>query len=304
MQAVIRQLKHDGFVRSVHRSGLFVADHPPHLHRFGLAFADHPGGENWNRFYGALLAESAVVARQHAGVEIVPFYGLKPDVENGERSRLREDLRHQRLAGLIVTGGTSFLLRAPERDEGLVPAVAINHSESVTSGAPVVNTDDPLLLTKAFAWLAERRRRRVAVVAMRSPTGATVERCAAAGLQTRPHWLCPIGHGYADQVRVVVRLLLDYPEAERPDALVVATDNLVEEALAAIHGTGLVIGRDLDVVAHCNWPWPVESPLPIARLGFHSHHFLHACLEAIRDQRQGRTPLHCKRVPALFEHEL
>ena len=36
----------------------------------------------------------------------------------------------------------------------------------------------------------------------------------------------------------------------RPDGLVIATDNLVEEALGALHGAGIVIGRDIDVVAH------------------------------------------------------
>lgn len=304
MQAVIRQLREDGFVRSVHRSGLFVSETPPHLSRFGLAFADTPGGPTWNRFMGALLAESPVVAAAQGRVQLVPYFGLRAGVRDEVHARLLADVANQRLAGVIVTSGTGFLLREPEITGRGVPCVAINHLEEETDGVPVVNTDDPLLLDKALGWLAQRGRKRVAVVAMRPSHAVSVESCAAAGLSTRPHWLCPIGQDASGQVRAVVQLLLDYPMNERPDCLVVATDNYVEEALSAIHGTGVVIGRDIDVVAHCNWPWPVESPLPITRVGFHSHHFLNHCLEAIRQQRSGGKPPACTLVSALFEHEL
>lgn len=304
MQAVVRRLKEDGFVRSVHRSGLFVAEAPPHLHRFGLVFSSAPGAPGWNRFMGALLAESTVVAAQQEGAQVVPFFNLQPGVQNTSYDRLLDDLVSQRLAGIIVTRGAGFLLHQPELAEAGVPAVAINHLETESQGAPVVNTDDGSFMDRALQWLAARGRKRVAVVAMRPKVGATPATCAAAGLQTRPHWLCPIGQDFGGQVRPVVQLLLDYPPEERPDGLVIATDNLVEEALGAIHDTGVVIGREIDVVAHCNWPWPVESPLPIARLGFHSHHFLNTCLDSIRQRRQGRAPAAPTLVPALFEHEV
>ncbi len=303
MQAVIRQLRQDGFVRSVQRSGLFVSETPPHLYRFGLVFSDTPGGPTWNRFMGALLAESPVVAAK-GGVQLVPYFGVSPGVRNDAHERLLADVANQRLAGVIVTRGAGFLLRDPEIRAHRVPCAAINHLTEETDGLPVVNTDDPLLLRKALSWLAERGRKRVAVVAMRLSHEVSIEACRAAGLSTRPHWLCPIGQDASGQVRAVVQLLLDYPAAERPDCLVIATDNFVEEALSGIHATGVVIGRDIDVVAHCNWPWPVESPLPIARVGFHSHHFLNHCLAAIRQQRRGEQPAARTLVPALFEHEL
>lgn len=304
MQAVIRQLREDGFVRTVHRSGLFVSETPPHLCRFGLAFGDGPGGPDWNRFMGALLSEAPVVAAAHEGVQLVPYFGLRAGVRDEAHERLMADVAHQRLAGVIVTRGAGFLLREPEIRRHRVPCVAINHLESETHGAPVVNTDDPGLLEKALGWLGRRGRKRVAVVAMRPSHAVSVASCEAVGLSSRPHWLCPIGLEAPGQVRSVVQLLLDYPAKERPDCLVVATDNHVEEALSAVHDTGIRIGTDLDVVAHCNWPWPVESPLPITRVGFHSHQFLNHCLEAIRSQRRGDRPRACTLIPALFEHEL
>lgn len=304
MQLVVRQLKEEGFVRSLHRSGLFVSETPPHLFRFGIVFPCHPGERDWNRFYGALLAESAVIAGRQPGVQIVPYFGVAPDRSRDGYAALLEEVADHRLAGLIITRGAGFLLHGSELQASGVPAVAINHLASETGGIPVVNTDDRQFMARGLAWLAQRQRRRVAVVASRPSMGATVEACAAAGLTTRPHWLCPIGTDHVGQVRVVVQLLLDYPEGERPDCMVVANDNLVEEALSTIHASGIMIGRDIDIVAHCNWPWPVESPLPIARLGFHSHHFLNHCLEAIRLRRRGEASPAETLIPALLETEL
>jgi DNA-binding LacI/PurR family transcriptional regulator len=303
MQASMRQLKDEGFVRSVHRSGLFVSDTPPHLFRFGLVFSDSPGEKEWTRFMAALLAESPVVTREREGVQIVPFHGIKPGAENDSMRQLLADVAIHRLAGLIITSGTSFILGLPELGSAGIPCVAINYSAKLSFGAPVINTNEPLFYRKALAWLAARGRKRVAVLAMRQAVGVSVEDCRAAGLDTRPHWICPIGSEFGGQTRSVVQLLLDYPPKERPDAIILATDHLVEEALATIHQAGVVIGQDIDVVSHCNWPWPVDSPLPIARLGFHSHDFLNASLSSISSIRRGETPPPQTLVPALFEHE-
>lgn len=304
MQLTIRQLKEEGFVKSVHRSGLFVSDMPPHLHRFGLIFASSPGAKDWNRFLAALTAESPVVLRQREGMQIIPFNNITPGAVQDSTDQLITEVMIHRLAGLIITQGTAFMLKRPEVIQSGIPCVAINHVERDAFGAPVINTDEPMFYRKALAWLAERGRKRVAVLAMRQAVGVTVQDCESAGLKTRPHWICPIGSEFGGQTKFVVRLLLDYPPEERPDAIILATDHLVEEALGTIHDAGIAIGRDLDVVAHCNWPWPVESPLPIARLGFHSHAFLNTALDLISMIRQGQTPPSKTLIPALFEHEL
>lgn len=304
MQLVIRQLKDEGFVRSVDRSGLFVAEFPPHRYRFGLALPSAPGEAGWDRFLGALLSESTVVSNRQEGVEIVPFFGLHPEASKPALDTLLTDCAAQRLAGIIITRGTGFLLHHPLVRQLKTPCVAINHLVTESAGAPVVNTDDPGFMTRALDWLVHRGRKRVAVIAMRPNVSEVATACAEAGLAFRPHWLCPISLDHRGQVKVIVRLLLDYPKSQRPDCLVVATDNLVEEALSAIHESGIVIGRDIDVVAHCNWPWPVESPLPIARLGFHSHEFLNQCLDTIRALRAGKTPPELSLIPALFDNEI
>lgn len=303
MQSIIRQLKEEGFVRTVHRSGLFVAEAPPHLSRFGLVFSSSPGEEGWSRFMAALLAEAPVVVRGRESAQIVPFLGVHPDGSGEATEQLVKDVKVHRLAGLMLTRHTGPLLEWREVAQSGIPCVGINLSPLQAPGIPVINTDEPMFYRKALAWLAQRRRKRVAVLAMRQFVGVKVEDCEAAGLQTRPHWICPVGSEFGGQTRSIVRLLLDYPAKERPDALIIATDHLVEEALATIHEAGVVIGRDIDVVAHCNWPWPVESPLPIARLGFHSHQFLNVSLDIISMIRRGEEPPLRTLIPALFEEE-
>lgn len=304
MQLTIRQLKEEGFVRSVHRSGLFVTEHPPHLHRYGMVFSSAPGEKGWNRFMAALLAEAPVIVRSRAAAQLVPFENIHEEQDSESLHRLLEDAAIHRLAGLIITSGTAFLLQRPEVVQSGIPCVAINYGQRQAFGAPVINTDEPLFYRKALDWLAGRGRKRVAVLAMRQSVGVTIQDCQQAGLATRAHWLCPIGSEFGGQTKTVMQLLLDYPANERPDALILATDHLVEEALAAVHASGVVIGNDIDVVAHCNWPWAVESPLPIARLGFHSHDFLNSALDLISQIRRGETPPQITLIPALFEHEL
>lgn len=304
MQLAIRQLKDEGFVRSVHRSGLFVSETPPHLHRFGLVFSHSPGAKEWNRFMAALLAESPVVLRQREGMQIVPFQDIHVETTAESMTRLKEDIITHRLAGVILTEETWFLAESAELLQSKLPCVALNRHETLARGMPVVNTNETMFFDKALAWLAQRGRKRVAVLAMRQFVGLTTDDCQKAGLKTRPHWICPIGSQFSGQTRSVVQLLLDYPPEQRPDCIILATDHLVEEALATIHEAGVVIGRDIDVVAHCNWPWPVESPLPIARLGFHSHDFITVALDVISKIRRGESPPLRTLIPALFEHEL
>lgn len=304
MQQTIRQLKEEGFVRSVHRSGLFVADAPPHLHRFGLLFESAPGESSWNRFMAALLAEAPVAMRGRASDHIAPFLNICETATGLERARMVDEARVHRLAGLIITHGTAWVLKRPEIRQSGVPCVAINYVDRDLPGTPVINTDEPLFYRKALAWLASRGRKRVAVLAMRQYVGVTPGDCAAAGLATRPHWLCPVGGEFPGQTKTLVQLLLDQASDQRPDALVIATDHLVEEALATLVDSGVAIGRDIDVVAHCNWPWPVESPLPITRLGFHAHDFLRTAVDLVGMIRRGETPPPRTLIPALFEHEL
>jgi hypothetical protein len=66
---------------------------------------------------------------------------------------------------------------------------------------------------------------------------------------------------------------------------------MVEYASAGLISANVVIPRDLDVVAHCNFPWPAPSVLPVHRLGYDIDEVLHTYLAILEKKRDGeRVP--------------
>jgi DNA-binding LacI/PurR family transcriptional regulator len=304
MQQAVQKLREEGFIRSVNRGGLYVSPHPPHLRRFAAAYPTAPGEIQWTRFYEVFHGESTHLFRKQPHASLENYLDVEMHLPGQDLARLEDECAAHRLAGLIIHRDTDFVLRRDEIRTSRIPAVAINYDAGGIPGVPVVRTDSEMFAERALDWLRGKKRRRLAAVTIGHFTHLNVENCRKWNLQTRPYWLCTMGREYQRHVGWAIRLLLDYPAAERPDALIIASDNLVEEALAAVHEAGLVIGRDIDIVAHCNWPWNIASPLPIARLGFHVHDFIGGALQALIAQRTGKEPAWETKVPAIFEHEL
>ena len=92
-------------------------------------------------------------------------------------------------------------------------------------------------------------------------------------------------------------------QRDRPDALIISDDNLVEHATAGIVAAGIGVPGDCAIVAHCNFPWPTPSALPMRRLGYDAREVIRVALESIDRQRRGE-PAGTLVVPARFEDEL
>jgi len=83
----------------------------------------------------------------------------------------------------------------------------------------------------------------------------------------------------------------------------VTDDNLVEPRLAGFKRAKLRPGRDVYVLAHCNWPRPIGSKEGVEHIGFDVREVLVAAKECIDGQRAGETsknPI----VPPRFAREL
>ena len=61
---------------------------------------------------------------------------------------------------------------------------------------------------------------------------------------------------------------------------------------------------DCEVVAHCNFPWPTPSVLPVRRLGYDARRLLEEGIAAIDRQRAGGATDEMVTVPAQFEDEV
>src|SRR5207244_2676807 len=122
------------------------------------------------------------------------------------------------------------------------------------------------------------------------------------GLECRPYWHHQLG-GLYEAARSVAHLLMSLAPEDRPDGLIISDDNLVEHAQAGLADAGVRIPDELDVVAHCNWPEPPASVLPVTRLGFDNIAVMRTCTRLIDEQRSGRPTPHNITVNPMFEEE-
>lgn len=306
LQAAVGRLQRDGFLRTVNRQGIFVVDAPPHLARYGLVFADHPNTPGWSRFCTALASEAHRAETEKPGRHVVVYHGVQ-ESEAGRESlrRLRHDVEAERLAGLILNAGTHPLRLQPPFNRSDLPK-AFMLAAFDAPFEPKVETHRDQLYLRALQELATRGRRRIAVIDMADLLYRLEHDVFfhQVGLPLHRPWLQKVGRSQPEVVRGLIPLLMDYPPEQRPDGLIIADDNLVEHACAGLLDAGMRVGVDLDVVAHCNWPWPVPSVLPLLRIGFDARDMLRRALACIDDQRAGRTPPAEQKVPALFESEI
>jgi DNA-binding LacI/PurR family transcriptional regulator len=123
-------------------------------------------------------------------------------------------------------------------------------------------------------------------------------------MSTRPHWSQGAGRDGLHWIRNATHLLMHPGQLERPDGLIISDDNLVEYATAGLIDAGVKVPQDLDVVAHCNFPWPTPSVLPVQRLGYDARECLRICLDLLDRRRQGQTTESEVRLQACLAEEL
>jgi DNA-binding LacI/PurR family transcriptional regulator len=301
IQRVFDHLSDDGFIVAKGRGGTFVAERPPHLHRFALVFNEPV--KKWSRFWHALRNEASTLSRARER-EIVCFSELAPHADNRAYRQLQHDVRTTRLAGIILASPPLELAGDAILAEPRIPCVSVMMGPP-QPGLPIIYPDHGSFIERALDWLLERSRRRVAVLTTPTyPNDHVRMALAKRGMSADPRWLQGMAPQAAEWSRNLVQLLMSGTAEQRPDALLITDDNLVEHAMSGVVAAGLRIPHDLDVVGHCNFPWPAPSMLPIRRLGFNAREVLDGCLALIADQRAGRQPRMETLVPARFEDEI
>jgi DNA-binding LacI/PurR family transcriptional regulator len=306
LQHAIAALKRDGFVRSDGRRGLFVTENPPHLFQYGLVMPSAPGDPGWCQLMTALNNEAYRIERTDPQRRFRFYYGVEAGPGAAKSlAQLGDDLRNHRLAGLVIHYATAPLLAdvlTPDLD---VPRIYL-WADQASGVTPCLTTNGGQLIERSLRLLKERGRRRVAVVHM-GGTDVNVNHAAmfsAAGLAYHAPWVQWVGRSDPAVAERLVALLMDYPPEARPDALIVTDDNLVPHVSSGLVAAGVRVGEELELVAHCNWPWPPRSVLPMVRIGFDVRAVLQGAIDAITRQREGKAAEPYQRVPALFEWEI
>ena len=306
LQQALASLKRDGFVRSVSRQGMYVVPNPPHLHQYGIVIAASPGEPGWNRLMTALSNEAHQIEKNDPHAHFRFYHGVEDKkAYSAAIAQLRDDILSYRLAGLFLTPKTFQILEHPSLAPLRVPRVHLWAADDV-GVRPRVGADSIQLISRSLHYLYGQGRRRIAIVHMADTSSAIPHQALynEAGLELHVPWIQRIGRSHPEYAQDVITLLMDYPLATRPDGLIIADDNLVEPVSRGLISQGIRVGQDLEIVAHCNWPWPPPSILPMTRIGFDMGEIMRSAMNAIALQRDGKVPPESHQVKAQFEYEV
>ncbi len=302
VQETMNTLQRDGFVVTLHRRGTFVTAHPPHECHYALAFSNKPE-EAGTQFYTALRNEG--LRLQGSACRMSVFHEIGEHVDTADYQRLLGLVQAHALAGLIFANNP-FMLRAvksPLIFEPNLPRVLIQAPDKVGK-YPAIYPDSEAFLPKALDYLVAKGHQRVALlVGANNPDAAFFKGVAARGMTTRSYWVQAVPTTASDSARRVMHLLMRPSLDERPDALIIGDDNLVEAATAGLVEAGVRCPLDLEVIAHTNFPWPTPSAVPVKRLGFDIRKLISLSLERLQQQRQGGLPPSNTALPPIFEEE-
>lgn len=295
VQRAFDRVIEEGFLTAAGNAGTVVADHPPHLHRFVLSVPGHPGDSRWVRFWDLLVHEAN---RWGAGTpsHMVVAQDADPALDVLAAERLAQEIADHRVAGILfVTDSpwiTASLLKGAD-----IPRVAFSGLKP-NSDVPGISLggEGRLWYTRAVERLHQRGRKRVALITvpgLAQPRHLDLWRALLEerGLACDPAFIQMAGQWDARWATNLVLALFRGPADQRPDALVVADDNLVEQVSAGLYRLGLRVPDDLDVIAHANFPLATPAALPLTRLGFDIPQVFALAMDLLgRQQRRESVP--------------
>lgn len=305
VQQAIDQLAADGFVVSRGTLGTFVSDRPPHLTRYVIVVSQMPGNPGYSRFWTAIENEAQQLRRSDE-LDLQVIQGVENHLDNEPFQKLVADVTHHRLAGVIFMHPPFEYVNTPLLDEPGIARVAFTPTSDYP-GVQAVAAKYDALIERGLDYLVSRGRRRVAMISQPYlPQGWSWldEAVAKRGMFMEPYWLQFAVTGFDSMVRNIAHLLMHPNQSVRPDGLIIADDNFVESASAGLVRAGVRVPEDVEVVAHCNFPWPTFSVLPVKRLGFSARQVLRECINSIDAQRRGEAIKPPIMIPAIFEEEV
>jgi DNA-binding LacI/PurR family transcriptional regulator len=290
LQLVIDDLMQEGFVQSRGREGTFAAASPPFARNFGFVL----GGlseerHNWVHYWRVLEAE-ATKAFSGTEKQALYYYGIEKPL-SVEIERLRQDIEAQRLAGVFFSNMPNFLMNSALLTQKHTPLVAVGSSRAKNLSIIKLGTDR--FFDSALRAISAAGRRRVGLITpWEDPREHLAEFTALAGqfgLQTHPRWCQYAPHSIGGRRWAANAAQAIASGVERPDALVIYDDNLIESTMAGMQAAGCAVPCDCLVVAHSNFPWPIASPYPLIRIGVNITEVVKSAVAEI-DRRQGGAP--------------
>lgn len=300
IQRALDRLIREGFIHTRGRNGTFVTAHPPHLCSYGVVFRDEP--KVGRSRYHELLEAQALRLQRSSERTVTIFNGISGLEDTDGSRRLLSLVRSHQFAGLLLIDGDTFV-GTPLLDEAGIFRAAIMSRKVDSLGCPIVFPDMTGMIDLALDTLVAKGRRRVAVlipVPVYGEVGDYLKHAMIArGINPHDRWFQIVPHEIPEAVRNSVLMMMAAVQ-DRPDGLFIVDDNLTEGASSGLVAAGVNVPNDIEVVAHCNFPWSAPV-LPMWRVGFDTRQIMETGVNVIDIQRQGKRPPSVTRVAAILE---
>ena len=309
IQRVFDSLIADGFVEAHGRAGTFVCDQPPHLGRYVIFFPPraHVDSELDSILWQAMINQGKDLARANGRrVEVFDWSDASQDA--AKNLEFTNSVLEHQVAGLIFPSHPAYFLDLPVMHVKGIPRVALM-SEAIPGRVLAVRMGGDYL-RRALDHLKTEGCSRVAMLS--SPGWLSTpdlqnELCSAVaerGMTCPDLWRQAVDIHNPIGARNVTRLLFEGNPDNRPDALLILDDNLVEAATRGLAESELSVPGDVTVIAHANFPELAKAHVPVTRLGYDIREILRLCMDLIDRQRRGQEVPETTELAPVFEHEL
>ena len=288
VQRAIDQLAAEGFVESRFKRGTFVSDYPPHRYRIALVSSYLQR----DSLYLQSLVRVAEEISSGSPHTIVPYFPLHPTNPSPDYYRLCDDVATHRVAGIIfINVPRASWEHLPILDTPDMPRVAIVNGQTPSPAALPLSLNAPDFTRMACEQLVCEGRRRVAFISAAGSSKYSLEHFSsftnAFQLQTFSYWCHQVHHQYSEMARSLTHLLFHEGQHQRPDALIISDDNLVEQSLLGLADAGVRVPEDVSVIAWGNAPLLPATVQPVTWIGFDHRITMRSALEMLEELRRG-----------------
>lgn len=272
----------EGFVEARGPLGTYVAAHPPHLHEFGLVFP-WPRTAIRSSFFLALEQAAKALTAGATPRKVRMFYDINGHTDTEDYQLLMSFAQSHRLAGIIFATSPYPLQGLPILEDRTIRRVAIMAPNDYM-GVPGVYPDMDSLIPLALDEFVRQGRKRVALISLINegwPDKQVTDflhAAAARELRAASYWIQGAPLIGPEAAAYAVQAWFRAPANERPDAVLIADDNLVEAATSGLRLAGVRVPEDVTVIAHANFPHPTRSHVPAHRIGPDVTKLLEACV--------------------------
>src|SRR5450432_3441176 len=290
---VLDALREEGLLSEKGARGVFVAARFPHHNRYLWVTSEQPGSLEWSSFMATFLD---LIERGETGIagQVVPLVGVDGRANNPAYQLLREVVEQGSAAGLLLMS-SSTVDQLPALEKPGLPRAAI---WAPLPHAGLVSLAFDALIERACTRLMEKGKR-LAIMSPHEPNLKTAEAyLMAQGVPEDQIW--PL-HVAVVGCERVTELLFD--RADKPDAVFVTDDSLIEPLLRGLKRAKVEPQRDVYVLGHCNWPRPIGLGHGVEHFGFDVREIFLAAKACIDAQRAGE-PTPTRTVYPRFADEL